>query len=779
MNQQLPTAVSKAIAMSAETKRERMTAFAQAICQMRDEAVKGRTESGIELTWMECEEAYLGIDDENRAEFNGAAWAKPASIDGPLTTKRSNSSNEVRATGFVRMTSRYVDAGAAKAGEMVLPVDGKVFSMQPTPVAELTKALQDNSQVSVNGQPQMRPAQPEDAAPPAPTADEAGQPAQPPAEVPLTVADLARNQKRMVEEAGEKAEDWIRDWMVEYGHVREMRKVLFDGARLGSGILNGPVPEVSESMAVTGKGNALTLEMVSKIKPVARWVDVWDLFPDPGAGEDIHDGSYCLERFAIGKRALMKLATNPEYIAENVQAVIDQGPSKSGDNGGRNAAHEQNRKQWVGWRFYGVIESEDLALHNPGLYETKGRPQEAVFALVTMVNDLPIKVSVNPLDSGVFPYRVFNWRRRAGHWAGVGVAEQVRFPQRLVNSATRAMITNAGKSAGSVIVMDRSGIDPADGNNAMVPDKIYYKNPESVSDDVRKAFTVFQIPNVTPQIMLVVEYAFRLAEESSNIPLISQGQSGDTTPDTFGATQMQNNNANQLLRDVGYGVAESITEPLVRDLYEWMLLDPDVPDECKGDFKVDVSGSVALVEKAIQDQTIAGLGNLVMNPAFGLDPKRWAEAFLRTKRLSPVEFQYTEEESKKMASQPPPKAPAVQAAEVRAQAQVSTAQSRDQLMAKRIEVDTDRDTALVDSMRRRDDAQYEARMEELKIKRDIATLQYATQQQISLDRAKAELAKTTMQLSVQRELAGKEAAQVAPTDMEPVGRAQDGRAFEQ
>ena len=47
------------------------------------------------------------------------------------------------------------------------------------------------------------------------------------------------------------------------------------------------------------------------------------------------------------------------------------------------------------------------------------------------------------------------------------------------------------------------------------------------------------------------------AEESTSIPLITQGQTGPTTPDTFGAAQLQNNNANQLLRSVGYAVDEN------------------------------------------------------------------------------------------------------------------------------------------------------------------------------------------------------------------------------
>jgi hypothetical protein len=120
----------------------------------------------------------------------------------------------------------------------------------------------------------------------------------------------------------------------------------------------------------------------------------------------------------------------------------------------------------------------------------------------------------------------------------------------MVNAATRAMLNNAGKSAGSQVVLDRSCITPANGTaptTGLTPDKIWFKNADSPAmDDVRKAFTIFNIPNVTPQMMEIINYGMQLAEESTSIPLITQGQDGPTTPDTLGATQLQNSNANQL-----------------------------------------------------------------------------------------------------------------------------------------------------------------------------------------------------------------------------------------
>jgi hypothetical protein len=66
-----------------------------------------------------------------------------------------------------------------------------------------------------------------------------------------------------------------------------------------------------------------------------------------------------------------------------------------------------------------------------------------------------VRATINPLDSGSFPYHSVPWQRRAGHWAGIGVGEQIRMPQKMINAATRAMLNNAGKSSGSQIVVDR------------------------------------------------------------------------------------------------------------------------------------------------------------------------------------------------------------------------------------------------------------------------------------------------------------------------------------
>lgn len=743
-----------------QLRAEQLAALGTTLASMRDKAVKARAESGIEATWMECEEAYLGIDDENRGEFEPMRWAKPMTMDGPLRRAvGANSSNEVRATAFVCLTSRYVDAGTAKVCEIAIPVDGKPFTLKATPVPELVSMKEDN-----------RPAE-----------EVTGQPMPGPDGEPVKVSTLAAHQLGKAEKAAEKAAKRIHDWMVEYKHNAEIRKCVFDMARLGVCVLKGPIPEERQRMAAQRQGNAMRLDIVREVKPAARWVDPWNFYPAPGCGEDIHNGDHAFESDTMLEHQLSKLLESGDenYIKDALRTVIEQGPDGHRDDAGNRLA-KRHDSQYRVWYFSGWLKRADFMLLNPKQGQGIDEKRERVFVQAMLINASVVRAVLQPLDSGRLPYHVGNWRRRIGHWAGVGVGEQIRTPQRIANAATRALLTNAGKSSGAQVVMDPNAVEPANRQPGFTPDKTWYIRKDSGVDDVRKVFAAFNWPNTTDQLMKVIEYAFKLAEEHSSIPLITQGQSGKTTPDTFGGQQLQDSNANQLLRDVGFGLNDRVTTPLVDQLYEWLLLDPDVPEDEKGDWSVDTSGALALIEKTLNDQTILQIGTMLQNPAFRIDPAKWFEAYARTKRLTPAEFQYTDEEWKKVSSQPQPTPPQVQAAQIRAEAQVKVAESRDALMAEKIRVDTDRDTAYNESLANRDAAENDYRLRELQLRERLAILDYANKREMTLDQVKAELAQTTMKLQTQRALAGADGhgPQVATPADEPPGRAPDGTAYQ-
>ena len=758
-------------------KAAQLDALSNTIAGMRDAAVKARKESGIEATWLKCEEAYLGIDDLNRSEFASVKWAKATTIQGPLVAVTGKDNDDTKATAFVRLTTRYVNAGHSKVCEIALPADGKAFTLKATPVPEMADALGDET----------------------PAEQITGQPMPGPDGQPVTVDQLAKDQIDKAEKAAEKAATRIHDWMVEYKHAAEVSKVIFDGARIGVGVIAGPIPESRRTVVVrkpkmaqtpTAQAAAISVDVVNKTKPAARWLDPWCFYPAPGCGEDIHKGDHAFELDQMLEGELMKLAKSPHYLREQIAKVIEEGPGKSNaDNGDPN--RKTNKLAYDVWHMRGSISRAEFEAANAEQASKIDKARDRVDVVITLVNDTVVRAVQSPMQSGRLPFHVFCWSRRAGHWAGVGVAEQIDAPQRIVNGATRAMLNNGGLSAGSQIVMDPNAVEPANRSQRITPDKLWYIKSGAGVEDVRKVFASFQWPNMTPQLMTIVEYGFKLAEEHSSIPLITQGQSGKTTPDTFGGQQLQDNNANQLLRTVGGSLNDTVTTPLVDQFYEWLLLDPDVPDAEKGDYNVDTSGALALIEKALQEQAILAVGNLLQNKAFKIDPARWIAVWLRSKRLVPSELQYSDAEWEQISQQPPPEDPTVQAAKIRAEATLEAAKSRDGLLAEKVRVDTDRDTEFVQSQERRDKAVAEAKMAELRLKERIAELEYQTaladfalRRDMNLSDAKVALAKTTMELRTQVALAtGKDgteggAPQVADTAMEPVGRAPDGQAFQ-
>ena len=81
----------------------------------------------------------------------------------------------------------------------------------------------------------------------------------------------------------------------------------------------------------------------------------------------------------------------------------------------------------------------------------------------------------------------------------------------------------------------------------------------------------------------------------------------------------------------------------------------------------------------------------------------------------------------------------------------------------------------------RETANYDYNVRRLELERELALLKYANERQISLDDAKVALARDTMKLQLQRELAGAdgEGPQVATPPTEPAGRAAPGRAYQE
>jgi hypothetical protein len=120
---------------------DEMRSISSVLAKLRDDAREARRNSGIEEIWRRCEEAYHGIDESNRHEFQSMKWAKPLSPTGPVSTGRPiEGVTATRSTIYLRMTGKYVDAMYAKIAEIILAPDERAFSFGEVPDPELIDA---------------------------------------------------------------------------------------------------------------------------------------------------------------------------------------------------------------------------------------------------------------------------------------------------------------------------------------------------------------------------------------------------------------------------------------------------------------------------------------------------------------------------------------------------------------------------------------------------------------------------------------------------------------
>ena len=157
--------------------------------------------------------------------------------------------------------------------------------------------------------------------------------------------------------------------------------------------------------------------------------------------------------------------------------------------------------------------------------------------------------------------------------------------------------------------------------------------------------------------MNIIEFALRMAEDTTGMPAMLQGIRGDA-PNTLGGMQMQNNNATSVLRRLAKRFDDYVTRPHIQRYFDWMM-QYEEDDSIKGDFQVDVRASSALVERDAQQQFLIQMAQLARDPQFEINPAKLFAELAKGQRLDPKRFQYTPEEAaQRQQAQPDPVAQA-------------------------------------------------------------------------------------------------------------------------
>lgn len=769
-------------------KRDRLAKLGALVRQNIDKAVSFRKSSGVEEMWKEDEHFYLGADKYNKG-LQG--FTKSRSTEGVLVENTGDSANTC--TRFFNHTAQFVDSATARCGDILLPAGDWNFAVKKTPVPEspVAEVIQDVEDISQGDAP-----------------GEGG--------VPDTQEDDA-----LVDEKVTRGETRIKDWLTETRLHVEQRKVIASAALRGTGILKGPFPAKRTTKRVDN--GELIVEEV--IVPKSKSIDPDNFFPAPNCGDNIQNGDYVCERSYLTAKQLNDLKGVPGYDDDQIAKVLAEGP-KAGSTDKRDLV--DNDSSFEVWEYHGMIKASDLDLidelspaeqdqQDPEIEESdtevitreehEGASDRLVSVVLVLVNKKVIKGHTTPLQNKEFIYDVMVWQARANSPFGIGVARQGRVGQEMINAAARALMDNMSLSSGVILGILDSVVHPVDGSWELTKNKMFRVKESSGVTDIKQAISSFEVPSRQAELVAIIELGHKTMEEATGIPFILQGQQG-SAPDTVGGMNLLHQNASALLRRIARGFDENITEPHISRYYDWLLVHGD--DDEKGDIMIEAVGSSSLVKREVQALQAQQVLAMAADPAFGLSKAKTIKEVLRAWDFEPSRFEMDKQEVEALQNQEPPEDPRVTVANLKIQADEQMAQMKlqaeqqilqleqqfeERLAAmkmqvdiKKIEDDTDRDTVHIQAQAARDAQQQRHLMAKLELEhqnklleRDLMMMKMSVDQGIALDKIKADLSKTAMTLSTQKEMAGMNGGrseQVANPIVEPLGRAPEGEAFQ-
>jgi len=583
--------------------RERLSAVVSRLQQEADQRVSDK--HLVEQRWLEDIRQYHG-----RYESGMESRLKTAN----------------KSTVFVTKTRAKTNAMEARLSDMLFPTDDKNWGIGPTPVPELT-ASADEAVKRAKQAAAAADAQPENQKQQALAAAKQQQ-------------DTADELQGRIDEAKKRSkamEQEIEDHLRECSYQAEMRDVIRDACRLGTGIAKGPV--VSDKARSSWKakqikeeesGRTFTvyeMEQARDKKAAFHRVDPWSIFPDMDASS-AEDCESWYERHMMNKKQLRKLAKSPGFDADAIRRLLMDDPKKSAPQyvsdlrALTGAHHDAKINRYHVWEYHGTLTAEEMrdlatATGDPDMVSDMPEdidPLEEVQATIWFCQDEILKFGIHPLDSCESIYSVFNLEKDETSIFGFGVPYICRDSQAAVNGAWRMMLDNADLSTAPQIVVNEEVITPADGKWGLKGGKVWKR--KTGAPQQAAAFESYDIASNQGELAAIVAMATEHMDEESMIPVIAQGEQGAHATDTLGGMSILMNASNVVFRRIVKNFDDDMTTPNIRRFYDWqMQFSPK--EHIKGDFDVDARGTSVLLVRELQAQNImAFLMNFGTNPNF-------------------------------------------------------------------------------------------------------------------------------------------------------------------
>lgn len=428
----------------------------------------------------------------------------------------------------------------------------------------------------------------------------------------------ATNEDPEISIACQRMSDVIEAQLEDTKYSFHCRKAMWDRVVLGTGVLKGPLStgELVRSYEKL-EGTETWIPTVSvDYKPRLYRVNPWFLYPDETA-EDVNCLQDAIEVHPMSALELKKLLKHEGFMPEGILKALEHKADEYNNStfADFTTLSENNpnvfKNKYIVLEYHGPITKTQLdAMSIEPCYNAI---DDEYYGEVWVCGGEVIRLQLEDIEASFrVPYYISSWEKDPGSVFGFGVPLMMEDAQRVVNEAWHMILDNSAMSSGPQVAMQKHLIEPANGKWELGPNQMWYLTDPQITVD--NAIQFFNVPNVTGNIVPILQMAQGFAEEESQIPLITAGLQSPEVGDTATGQLVAHHASTTLLDFMSEDWDDTITEPVISAYYSWNMQHNSDPS-IKGSFNVDVRTSTQYKNKQLHIRDLEKLSvEVAQNP---------------------------------------------------------------------------------------------------------------------------------------------------------------------
>lgn len=515
---------------------------------------------------------------------------------------------------FIKLTEVKCNAAEAWISDIFAPTDGKPWTIEHTPIPELSPMQRSQIDAVLNQQIMMQ-------------AQATGQ--MPNQQQMAQIREQAYDsvQRQLNEESKSRAhrmETLIDDQFREGGFMDAFDESLNDLVTLGTMVIKGPYSVMKRGLTWDESG-----QVIVSTKPVEcfSWVNLWDCFPAPNS-TDCQDGDYFIERMQFNRRDISAMLGMEGFIPESIDAVlkeyskgrpeyvsVDSVVSQIAEQPDTVGANQEDSRIHA-LIYWGDVMGHDLADLN--ITETPDGqivdPSQSYQVEAWVIGSYCIRVAFNSDPLGKRPYSKTVYKHIPGSFFGRGIPELMSDIQDACNATARAMINNMGISSGpQVMITDINRIADGEDITSMYPWKIWQFTNDGLSQSAPINF--FQPNSNTGELMTIFSNFMSMADDRT-VPAYSYGspQVAGAGSTASGLSMLMTSAARTIKRVIALMDKCIFKDIIHRQFVRNMIQHPET--STKGDVRIVVSGALGMFVKEQQLLRMNDFMQLAVSPIY-------------------------------------------------------------------------------------------------------------------------------------------------------------------